>query len=59
MNALIAFLIVSWLNWRQNIARIIYDEDIERAPYIHVKLKSVRREHSDGWQDRKVCFADI
>ncbi len=63
MNALIAFLIVSWLNWRQNfvcsefLARIIYDEDIE--PYICVKLKSMRHEHSDGWQDRKVCFADI
>ncbi len=26
------------------LARIIYDEDIERAPYIRVKLKSVRHE---------------
>ncbi len=30
--------------------------DIERAPYIRVKLKSVCREHSDGWQDRTGQF---
>ncbi len=46
--ALIAFLVISWLNWRQT-----------RMQSLVRLFMMTRSGHSDGWQDRKDCFTDI